>query len=81
MPESVFSLGGSRFQRESNKNRCLWREFAFMRSVVSQAVNPRLGVLRCVNTWREISAMLRENPRKRKIQMDLLFHSLKNRMK
>lgn len=81
MPESVFSLGGSRFQRESNKNRCLWREFSFMRSVISHAVNPRMGVLRCVNHWSEISIMLRENPRKRKMQLDNLFHSLENSIK
>ncbi len=64
MLESVFSPGGSRFQRESNKNRCLWREFSFMRAVVSQAVNPHMGLWQCVNDWREISMMLRENPRK-----------------
>ncbi len=62
-----FSPGGTRFAKTSGRSRCLWRETSLMFHLLSQAVNPRLGLAECI-----ISKMLIEAPRKRLMQNEKL---------
>lgn len=43
-----------------------------MLHLISQAVNPRAGLAKCIKDWGRISFMLSENPRKRTSQMQML---------
>lgn len=77
MQASVFSLGGSRYQLKSKRNRCLWREASMILHLIRQTVNPRVGLAKCIKNWEWISFMLTENPRKRASQMQLLENLIK----
>lgn len=77
MQVSVFSRGGTRYKLKSNKKRSLWRETSFMLHLVSQAVNPRFGLGKCIQDWGLISSMLSDNSRKREMQMEILGKTLR----
>lgn len=64
MRVDIFSHGDIQFD-ETN----LWREMSFALHLIKQAVNPRLGLLECIQNWKEIAKKLSENPRNRKTYM------------
>jgi hypothetical protein len=44
-----------------------------MLGLLRQTVRPTLGLQDCVEHWHDISFMLREPPRKRRLQMEKMF--------
>ena len=48
-----------------------------MLHLVSQAVNPRFKLGKCIQGWGLISSMLSENSRKRELQMEIIEKILK----
>ncbi len=48
-----------------------------MLHLISQTVNPSIGLAKCIKDWEWISFMLTENPRKRASQMQLLENLIK----
>ena len=51
------------------RNRCLWREEQYMFHLLRQTLSPRACLRDSVENWHGISTFLRENPRKRELQM------------
>jgi hypothetical protein len=58
------------FLKHRRRNRCLWRETLFMRYTLSNVVNPVISLMSVIMGWHEISILLREAPRKRRMQME-----------
>jgi len=54
----------------------LWREISFALHLISQAVNPRLELSKCLGQWQQIAQNLAEPPRKRVAQMHALGNFL-----
>jgi hypothetical protein len=54
----------------NNKSRCLWREEQFMLNLLQSTVTPYLSLKDAINDWHSISEQLRENSRKRKLQVE-----------
>jgi len=69
---SLFFPGATPWARRKGRNRCLWREEAFLLHLLQTAVNPHLRLGKCLRNWYEISLALREAPRKRELQMERL---------
>jgi hypothetical protein len=65
MKGDVFSLGDI----QSNETN-LWRETSFALHLIKQAVNPILGLKKCIKNWRNIAKYLSENQRNRKRYVD-----------
>ena len=63
-----FPPGATRFAQRQGRNRCLWREEAFLLHLLQQAVNPPLGLRDCLDSWDTITLDLREPRRKRRLQ-------------
>jgi hypothetical protein len=48
-----------------------------MMHLVSHSVNPHIGLAKCIKEWKEISFMLRERPRRRSLQSEIMPELLK----
>ena len=66
---NLFFPGATRYGRWNNRNRCLWREEEFLFILLKQAILPRLGLRENLESWSKISLCLRENSRKRELQI------------
>lgn len=60
MKADVFSPGDI----QSNETN-LWRETSFALHLIKQAVDPRLGLKKCIRNWKKIAKYLSENQRNR----------------
>ena len=72
MPSLLFP-GATRSQRF--KDRCLWREESFLLHLLRRALNPPLSLQQSLKDWFSIAQFLKESPRQRRSQLDLLFNS------
>lgn len=61
-----FPPGDTAYQ---NKNKCRWREFAFVLHQIQQAIDPVISLKKILNGWNKISGALGENSRLRKPQL------------
>lgn len=50
-----------------------------MQHLLSNAINPRLSLAKCLLNWHDIAWRLREPPRKRGLQIDALGRALNER--
>ena len=66
---NLFFPGDTRFGQMNRRNRCLWREEAFLLKLIGQALLPRLSIQKCLQQWAKISFDLRERQRKRTLQI------------
>ena len=73
--QSVFPPGDTISKVESDHNNCYWRETSYMLSTLCRVVNPGVGLAKTLQKWKEISKKLKENPRKRKRQVEFLCQS------
>ena len=71
MPKA-FSPGATLSRKKPRPSRCLWREEALMLHLIQEAINPPLGLARCIANWPQISFDLREPCRKRVSQLTSL---------
>ncbi len=68
MKDDIFPPGDIQSNKKENGN--LWRETSFALKLISQAINPRLGLQSSLENWYEIQKKLSENTRKRKKQIE-----------
>ena len=67
MKGAFFPPGGIPFD-DTDREASLWRELSFALHLVRQAVNPPVGITKCIGQWDDIANDLAEPPRRRQTQ-------------